>query len=317
MTSMRVLITGANGFVGKILCDTALARGAEVLGMVRKPCHLPKGVQIQLIKDWGEPVKMGSALKGVSAIIHAAARAHIVEEPGQNSLADFRKVNVESTLNLARQAVVAGVRRFVFISSIGVNGAETFAQPFSASDSPMPQSAYAASKHAAEQGLQALAAETGLEVVIIRPPLVYGPQAPGNFRALVRLVSSGWPLPFGCVTSNRRSFVAVDNLADLILTCLDHPAATNKTFLVSDGEDLSTADLVRRLGSAMGITVRLLPIPVGALALGAKLLGKLEKFQSLCGSLQVDISETKELLGWYPPIRVDEGLKRAVEDQRC
>lgn len=317
MTPMRVLVTGANGFVGQVLCEKVLAQGMEVCGVVRRPCNLPKGVQHHVIEDWGDYTHLGSAFRDVSVVIHAAARAHVMHEPSQSSLAEFRRVNVEGTLKLARQAVVAGVRRFVFISSIGVNGTETSVRPFGASDEPMPQSAYAVSKHEAELGLHALAADTGLEVVVIRPPLVYGPGAPGNFGALMRVVARGWPLPLGGVTGNRRSFVAIDNLVDLIVTCLDHPAADDQTFLVSDGEDISTTDLLRRLGAAIGRPARLLPVPLGVLALGAKILGKPEMFKSLCGSLQVDMSRTRELLGWCPPIGVDEGLKRAAGGLRC
>jgi len=180
-----------------------------------------------------------------------------------------------------------------------------------------PHTPYARSKADAERALAEVVRGSGMALTVIRPPLVYGPGAPGNFGALMRAVALGWPLPLGAVTGNRRSFVAIDNLVDLIVTCLDHPGAANQAFLVSDGEDLSTADLLHRLGSAMGRPARLLPVPVGALALGAKLLGKREMFQSLCGSLQVDINKTRELLGWCPPIGVDEGLRRSVGGQRC
>jgi nucleoside-diphosphate-sugar epimerase len=219
-------------------------------------------------------------------------------------------------MNVAAQAAVAGARRFIFISSVGVNGAETYARPYLATDEPRPQSAYAVSKHEAELRLLALAAETGMEVVVIRPPLVYGPGAPGNFGKLMRWLMRGIPLPLGAVTTNRRSFVALDNLIDLIIACIDHPAAANQTFLVSDGEDLSTTDLLRRLSQAMNAPARLLPVPPALLKLGAEWMGKSDMAQRLLASLQVDMTYTCETLGWTPPISVDEGLRRAAVEMK-
>ncbi|CDS53583.1 UDP-glucose 4-epimerase [Polaromonas sp. CG9_12] len=227
----------------------------------------------------------------------------------------FRKVNMRGTLNLARQAAAADVRRFVFVSSIGVNGAETFQQPFDAQDRAAPHSPYALSKYEAELGLQALAAETDMEVVIIRPPLVYGPGAPGNFGSLMRWLQRGIPLPLGAI-HNLRSLVALDNLVDLIVTCITHPAAANQTFLVSDGEDVSTTELLHRMGQAMGCPARLIPVPTGVLKAAAALLGKRDMAQRLCGSLQVDIQKTRQLLGWNPPLTLDQGLKKAAQGFR-
>jgi len=290
-----------------------LEGGREVVAAFhRQHAEVPAGVRVLGGLELGSQTEWLPALEGVTSVVHCAARAHVMRDTTTDPLAEFRRVNVDGTLNLARQAAQGGVKRFVFVSSIGVNGAVTSDVPFTADDRPAPHSPYAQSKFEAEQGLHRLAEETGLDVVIIRPPLVYGPGAPGNFGALVRAVRRGWPLPLGTVTGNRRSLVAIDNLVDLILTCLVHPAATNQTFLVSDGEDLSTADLLQHLGAAMGRPARLLPVPMRVLALGAKLLGKPEIFQSLCSSLQVDMSKTRDLLGWQPPIGVDEGLKRAV-----
>jgi nucleoside-diphosphate-sugar epimerase len=227
-------------------------------------------------------------------------------------LTPFRVVNVDGTLNLARQAAAAGVKRFVFISSIGVNGSKTaVCKPFSEADLPKPHNAYALSKWEAEQGLIQIAAETGLEVVIIRPPLVYGCNAPGNFGMLTRAVQRGWILPLGAV-HNQRSLVALDNLVDFIVTCITHPQAANQTFLVSDGKDLSTTELVRGMTQAAGIPARLLPVPVWALQAGASLLGKGDAVQRLCGNLQVDITKARSLLGWVPPVSVEEGLRRAM-----
>jgi len=232
-------------------------------------------------------------------------------------LHEFRDVNTDLTLALARSAAAAGVKRFVFVSSIGVNGLTSGQEPFTPEGAANPQTPYAISKYEAEQGLYTISQETGLEIVVVRPPLVYGADAPGNFGTLVAMLRRGWPLPLGAVTTNRRSYVALPNLVDFLWTVCDHPAAANQVFLVSDGEDLSTTDLLRRLAAAMGRPARLLPVPVGLLALGAKMLSKPEVFQRLCGSLKVDIGKTQELLGWHPPIGVDEGLRRAVGGQRC
>ena len=245
--------------------------------------------------------------------MHLAARVHVMAERASNPLVEFRRVNVDGTLNLGRQAAAAGVRRFVFVSSVKVNGESTAADhAFNAADIPAPQDPYAISKMEAEQGLRRIAAETGMEVVIVRPPLVYGPGVKANFAALMRAVQRGVPLPLASVTHNRRSFVALDNLVDLLITCIDHPAAANQTFLVSDGEDLSTTDLLRRLGQAMNKPARLIPVQPSLLQLGANLLGKGDMAQRLLGNLQVDISHTRQTLGWTPPVSVDEGLRRAV-----
>lgn len=227
-------------------------------------------------------------------------------------LAEFRRVNVEGTLQLARQAAKAQVRRFVFVSSIKVNGEWTEpGRPFLADALPDPRDPYGISKSEAEQRLRNLAEETGMEVTIVRPPLVYGPGVKANFMALMTWLVRGVPLPLGAI-HNARSLVAIDNLVDLIVTCVDHPAAANQTFLVSDDEDLSTADLLRRMGRALGKPARLVPVPQRLLTLGAMVLGKPGVAQRLCGSLQVDIAKTRELLAWNPPVSVDEGLRRTA-----
>lgn len=237
-----------------------------------------------------------------------------MNDTSSDPLAEFRRVNVEGTANLARQAAAAGVRRFVFLSSIKVNGEFTVAgQSFTAADVPAPQDAYGISKHEAEQSLRQIAEETGMEVVIIRSPLVYGPGVKANFAAMMRWLARGLPLPLSAVTQNRRSLVALDNLVDLIVTCLDHPAAANQTFLASDGEDLSTADLLRRMGGAMGRAARLFYVPTVCLKLAAYLVNKPGIYQRLCGSLQLDITKTRQVLGWVPPVSVNEGLRRAAE----
>jgi len=238
-----------------------------------------------------------------------------MKEEVTDPLAEYRRVNVDGTLNLARYAVEAGVKRFVFISSIKVNGEQIApGRPFTCDDTPTPKDPYAISKLEAEQGLQQIALETGMEVVIIRPPLVYGPGVKGNFASMIKLVEKGLPLPFGAI-DNRRSLVGLDNLVDLIITCIDHPNAANQVFLVSDGEDLSTSGLLRRVAKAMGKPSRLIPVPAGLLQLGATVLGKKAIGQRLLGSLQVDISSTRERLDWTPPVSVDEGLRRCFETQ--
>ena len=312
MNQQQVVVTGANGFVGQALCANLTACDFSVLAVTRASCSFLIGIKNLIVPSIDENTQWQSILAGCQFVIHVAARVHIIADKAADPLADFRAVNLHGTLNVARQAVKAGVQRFVFISSIGVNGAETFQRPFSAGDEALPHSPYAVSKYEAEIGLRALAAETGLEVVIIRPPLVYGPNAPGNFGSLMRWLRRGMPLPLGAI-HNQRSLVALDNLVDLIITCLTHPAAANQTFLVSDGEDVSTTELLRRMGRAMNRPARLLPVPAGILKLAAALVGKRDMAQRLCGSLQVDIEKTCRLLGWQPPLTLDQGLKKAAE----
>lgn len=309
---MKILITGANGFTGRALSAEAFRRGFRVCAAVRELCTLPSCIDIISVGDIDCSTNWSQALRGCDAVIHLAARAHVRDKVENNPLEDFRRVNFKGTMNLALQAAAAGVRRFVFISSIGVNGAETSRAPFSYLDQPAPHSSYAASKYEAELGLQKLGKETGMEIVIIRPPLIYGPNAPGNFGSMMRWLMLGIPLPLGSI-KNRRSFVALDNLVDLILICVMHPKAANKIFLVSDGEDLSTTELLRRIGRAMNRPVFLLPVPASYLAFAAKIFNKMSMAQSLMGTLQVDISHTCEVLNWIPPVSVDEGLRRAVE----
>ena len=258
------------------------------------------------------------ALRSVDQVVHLAARVHVMNDKSTDPLAEFRQVNGEGTANLARQAAAAGVRRFVYLSSIKVNGEFTQeGRPFTADGAPVPEDPYGVSKHEAEQLLKQIAVETGMEVVIIRPPLVYGPGVKANFASMMRWLARGVPLPLDAVTQNHRSLVALDNLVDLIVTCLDHPAAANQTLLVSDGEDLSTADLLRRLGIALGHPARLFYVPPSMLKLGSQVANKPGIYQRLCGSLQLDIAKTRVLLDWTPPVSVDEGLRRTAQGFRA
>lgn len=309
---MKILVTGASGFVGSAVCHSVVAAGHECIAAVRK-------ADAQTLASAARPVAVGEinaqtqwagALVGVDAVIHCAARAHIVQDDSPDSQSEFRRVNVEGTLNLARQAAEYGVKRFIFISSIGVNGSlgET---PFLVEDIPNPTEPYAMSKYEAEMGLRQLSEHMGFELVVVRPPLVYGPSVPGNFASLLRWVANGVPLPLGSV-HNKRSLVGLDNLVDLIMTCVDHPSAGNQVFLVSDGEDVSTTQLLKRVATAMKRPARLIPVPAVLVRFAAMLLGKRAMARRLLGSLQVDITKTRETLDWNPPVSLDEGLRRCI-----
>jgi UDP-glucose 4-epimerase len=308
------LITGATGFVGQAVMHRILADPSqEVVAPSRRewiwgeervgPLRVP---DLATFDRWAD------VLADVDAVVHCAARVHVMNDGAVDPLSEFRRINVQGTLTLARQAAAAGVRRFVFISSVKVNGESTQAGlPFTAEHAPAPQDAYGISKLEAEEGLRELSQTTSMEIVVIRPPLVYGPGVKANFASMVRWLKRGMPLPLGAVV-NRRSLVALDNLVDLVAVTLVHPRAAGQTFMVSDGEDVSTTELLRRTAEALGRRARLLPVPMSWLELAAAVLGKRTVAQRLCGSLQVDISKTRELLGWRPPVGLDEALRRAV-----
>ena len=307
-----ILVTGATGFIGSAVLAELDSRGATIRGATR---DLTQG-SYMAVGNIGPDTDWSSALSGVDIVIHTAARVHVMEDEAEDPLAEHRKVNLEGTLNLARQAAFDRVKRFIFISSIKVNGESTEpGEAFTADDEACPTNPYAISKWEAEVGLNKLARESGMEVTIIRPPLVYGPGAGGNFRSLIRWVNNGIPLPFGAI-HNKRSMVALDNLVSLIITCMNHAAAANQTFLVSDGEDLSTRDLVKRIAEALAKPGRVIPVPVWLLNLTGSLLGKRSLVQRLCGSLQVDLSKERKLLGWEPPISVTEAMRKAARVYR-
>lgn len=317
---MRVAVTGASGFVGKAVVQQLAGNGHEVLSYARQPTHFAstQGISSMVAPELGIHADWRfRAEDGIDVLVHSAARVHVMQDASADPLNEFRKVNVAGTEILARQAALAKVKRFIFLSSIKVNGESTEeGQPFTAADVPAPRDPYGISKNEAEQLMHQISAETGMEVVIIRSPLVYGPGVRANFESMMRWLARGVPLPLAAVTENRRSLVALDNLVDLIVKCLYHPAAANQTFLVSDGEDLSTAQLLKRMGVAMGCPAHLFCLPPALLKLGATVLNKPGIYQRLCSSLQLDIAKTRHLLDWIPPVSVDEGLRRAAEGFR-
>lgn len=311
----KVLVSGASGFIGgSVVTELSERRGCEVVAVSRRVASRSTNsvlwTGVGLVDggtDWRD------ALKDVSVVVHAAARVHIMSDRANDALASYRAVNVEGTLNLARQARDAGVRRFIYISSIKVNGEETSSgRLYRPDDACLPRDPYGISKREAEDGLKLLAENCKMDIVIIRPPLVYGPGVKANFLSMMRWLYKGTPLPLGAIP-NKRSLVARDNLVDLIVTCIDHPKAANQIFLAGDGEDLSTTDLLRRMGQALGRPARLLPVPAWMLATAATMLGKRALSQRLCGSLQVDICKTRQLLGWSPPLSVDAALAKTAQ----
>ncbi len=289
--TLTVAITGAKGFIGSSLVTELAARQFGVTQVTRSSLEI----------------------SGSRCVIHCAARAHIMDDEVLDSLTEYRAVNVQGTLNFASQAAAAGVERFIFLSTVKVNGEETNGSlRFARDDEPAPEDAYGLSKWEAEQGLWQIASQTGMEAVVVRPPLVYGPGVKGNFARLLKLVDSGVPLPLAAV-NNRRSYIGLDNLVDLLICCVDHPKAAGQTLLASDNYDLSTPELLRMIANAMGRSARLFPMPVPLLRLAGRALGRLNEVDRLVGSLQVDSSDTRELLDWAPPVSVEEGIQQMVD----
>lgn len=307
--SAGLLLTGATGFIGSALMRRLVQNGWNVRAAVRRANGSSTEV---VVGDIDSRTDWSKALQGCRTVVHLAARVHVMRDEAADPLAEFRKVNVEGTLKLARQAAAAGVRRFVFLSTIKVNGESSQpGQPFRPDDTPAPEDAYGISKLEAELELQKICADTGMEFVVIRPPLVYGPGVRGNFRTLLRWVQRGIPLPLGAV-DNRRSLMALENLVDLIAVCLTHPAAANQVFLAADGEDVSTTELLRKIARSCGRSARLLPVPPTWLRCCAAMLGKKVAVDRLLGSLAVDSTKARDLLDWRPVVSMEEQLGEMV-----
>ncbi|UWH25676.1 SDR family oxidoreductase [Pseudomonas sp. HD6515] len=317
MGRKSVLVTGGNGFIGAALIKKLTERQiGQVRAAVRRPGVTCVGAEPIVVGNIDGATDWCAALAGVNYVVHAAARVHVMREAEADALLAFRKVNVDGSLNLARQAAQAGVKRFVFISSIKVNGEVTAAgAPYRACDLPAPVDAYGLSKLEAEEGLRRVALETGMELVIIRPVLVYGPGVKANFLSMMKWLCRGVPLPFGAI-DNRRSLVSLFNLVDLIMVCIEHPLAAGETFLASDGEDVSTTQLLRKLACALGKPARLVPVPASWMRAVAMLIGQGSVAQRVLCSLQVDIEKNRELLGWEPPLSLDQGLKLVAKSFR-
>lgn len=311
----KILVTGSSGFLGTALVEQLAGMpDTHIVAVSRRAtAHPTPNVTTAAITTLNTDTQWGPVLQDVDTVVHTAARVHVMHDTAADPLALYREVNTLGTLELAQQAASAGVRRFIFISTIKVNGEATArGQCFSADDTPAPNDPYAISKHEAEQGLLALAKSSAMEVVIIRPVLVYGPGVKANFLHLMRTLHNRVPLPLGAV-KNARSLVSLDNLIDLIRVCIDHPAAANEIFLVSDGEDLSTRDLASLLKTHLPGSSWLIPVPESLIMLGATLLGRKSAAERVLGSLRVDISKTRERLQWQPPVSVEDGLKKTVE----
>jgi nucleoside-diphosphate-sugar epimerase len=310
---MRVLVTGATGFIGRELLGRLAADGHALSAAVRDPAsQLPEGVRSIAVGDIGPKTDWSGALDGVEAVVHLAARVHVLKDQAKAPLVEFRKVNAQGTVNLARAAAEAGVRRFVFMSTIKVNGENTTpGKPFLPDQSPAPLDPYGISKLEAENGLASIAGERGMEATIIRPTMVYGPGVKGNFLSLIKLVDRGVPLPFG-VVRNSRSLTALGNLVDLISVCLIRPEAANQVFLAGDGADISTAELLRAVGMALGHPAILIPVPTVPMAAIAKAVGMKAFVTRLLDNLQVDIGKNARILGWRPPVSLKAELERVV-----
>jgi len=314
---LNILLTGATGFIGQALVLELLQQGFFLTIVLRKKSNLfADNINQIIVGDLNNDIDWSSILNKIDCIIHLAGKAHVIDKSKASALDEFRKINTELTLNLAKQAVAAGVERFIFLSSIGVNGNQNN-QPFLEIDTPNPQESYAISKYEAEQGLLKLAQNSSLEMVIIRPPLVYGNNAPGNFGRLIQWVSPKFilPLPLGAV-NNARSLVAIDNLVSFIITCTLHSKAANEIFLISDNDSLSTTQLLKKIAKAFNKKALLLPVPVNWMVFVAKLLGKEADAARLFSSLIVDSSKARDLLDWHPVTTIDEQLRKITENEK-
>jgi nucleoside-diphosphate-sugar epimerase len=313
----KILITGASGFIGQSLIKSLLNLKKSIRGTVRSKNQFFSNTEVEyiIVENIDGQTNWKEGLKNIDCIIHCAGRAHILRGKEKNEQKIYQSINVDGSKKLAEQAAKIGVRRLIFLSSIGVNGLSTNnLNFFSNMDMPMPIGNYAFSKYEAEKELMKIAKKTKLEVVIIRPPLVYGKLAPGNIKRIIKIINLGIPLPFGKI-KNSRSFIGIDNLIDLLIRCIDHPEASGKIFLASDGEDLSTPELIKLIASSMGRKANLFPFPIFMLKLLGSVFGRREEVNRLIGSLRIDNSYTKETLNWIPPINVEEGIKRMVQEK--
>lgn len=311
-----ILVTGGTGFLGKALIQRLHSDSYKVRTVARHISSARQECETLLVSDINQVTDWSAALEGVEIVVHAAARVHVMKDKSDNPLEEFRRVNVQGTLKLARQAAENGVKRFVFISSIKVNGeATTSNSPFTSQDIPAPLDPYGISKREAEDALMALARQTEMQIVIIRPPLIYGPGVKANFQLIMKWVRKGLPWPIK-PDKNKRSLVYIENLTDLIVRCLYHPAAANKVFLVSDDHDMSTAEIFYRLSDAMKRKVFLFPMPPAVVKFLAMITGRKNLTQRLYGDLQVDISDTKNQLEWKPPVSIEEAFQRTVQQNQ-
>lgn len=309
----RVLITGANGFIGRDLCKKLLSENINVRGAVRpeKAHLLPEGVEARHIESIDGDIDWENTLDGVDTVVHLAARAHVMKESASNSLSTYHKVNVIGTEHLALAATESGVKRFIFMSSVKVNGEENV-RAYKEGDAPVPRGAYSISKMHAEKRIKEITADCDMDFVILRPPLVFGPDVKANFLELIKIVGRGIPLPLANI-DNRRSFIYLENLVDAILTCIKHPNATGQTYFVSDDEDISTPELIRKTASALKKPARLFPFPRLLLFILGRIAGKGAAVDRLIGSLTVDISKIRSELGWKPPFTMEYGLQKTAE----
>jgi|688.fasta_scaffold333159_1 nucleoside-diphosphate-sugar epimerase len=305
------LITGANGFIGKVLIKRLSQDGHLVSALVRKKIEVPYSNETFLIPSINAKTNWAELLKDRDVVIHLLARVHIMDDKASDPLMEFRKINVDVTIALAKEAARQGIKRFVFLSSVKVNGESTSDHPFSETNLVYPQDAYAISKWEAEEALRQISKETGMEIVIIRSPLVYGPNVKANFLKMMQYVKQGIPLPLGSI-QNKRSLIGIDNLVDFITTTISHPKAANQTFLISDDEDISTTNLLRRIGECMEKPARLIPVSPKILSFLFKIIGRQDFGDRLLGSLEIDITKAKKLLAWSPPLTLNEGLRATV-----
>lgn len=309
----NLLITGANGFIGRALISKlALQTNHFIRASVRKKIiQFPNQIEVYENMDASGNINWTDVLKDIDIVVHLFARVHVMDDKVADPLLEFRNINVNATIAFAKKAAKQGIKRFVFLSSVKVNGESTFNKPFSEFDLPHPQDAYAISKWEAEEALKKISKDTGMELVIIRSPLVYGPNVKANFLKMIQYVKRGIPLPLGAI-QNKRSLIGIDNLVDFILTTISHPKAANQTFLISDDEDISTTDLLRRIGKHIGKPARLIPLHPRILSFLFNILGRQDFGDRLLGSLEVDITKAKKLLAWSPPKTLDESLRVTV-----